>query len=300
PNDKHAIEAALVLKETNEGSTVHAMSMGSENALSVLREAVAMGCDSASRIDYEEFLPSEGKAEILTKAISKDSYDLILTGMVGDFGSSQIPVLIASKMNFPHITYANTLEVDGNSFAADRYIEGGAIKIKVTMPCIVSVASTANEPRYTSVKRILVAKRTQIPVFSLDDLELDEDSLSNIGGLEFSAIEKPDIEEKEIIKIETDEEENLKLSYLEQNPDAKNSIDECKADIQDWYSNEKLMQFKSKQVTRVMIEQGNTKNAVYSALKLLEEGHQIVKQKRGSWEVKDTPLIDEDEDVKWE
>ena len=100
------------------------------------------------------------------------------------------------------------------------------------------------------------------------------------------------------IKIETDEEENLKLSYLEQNPDAKNSIDECKADIQDWYSNEKLMQFKSKQVTRVMIEQGNTKNAVYSALKLLEEGHQIVKQKRGSWEVKDTPLIDEDEDVK--
>ena len=219
PNDKHAVEAALVLKEVNEGSTVHALTMGSENALSVLREAVAMGCDSASRIDYEEFLPSEGKAEILTKAISKDSYDLIITGMAGDFGSSQIPVLIASKMNLPHITYANTLEVDSNSFSAGRYIEGGAIKIKVSMPCVVSVASTANEPRYTSVKRILVAKKTQIPIISLGDLELNTDDLTNIGGLEFSAVEMPDIEEKEVIKIENDDLEegvNELLSKLKE------------------------------------------------------------------------------------
>ncbi|MHA1992372.1 MAG: electron transfer flavoprotein subunit beta/FixA family protein [Candidatus Hodarchaeales archaeon] len=206
PNDKHAVEAALQLKEKNEGSSVHAMCLGSENALGVLREAVAMGCDSASRVDFEGFLPSEGRSEVLTKAINQmDAFDLIFTGMAGDFGNSQIPVILAYKLNLPHLTYANTLETDGKSFVSERYIEGGSIKIKVPIPCIVSVASTANEPRYTSVKRILVAKRTQILVTSFDDLEIDEDSLKSMGGLEMVSIEVPDVEEKEVVKIESDD-----------------------------------------------------------------------------------------------
>ncbi|MHA1990346.1 MAG: electron transfer flavoprotein subunit beta/FixA family protein [Candidatus Hodarchaeales archaeon] len=206
PNDKHAVEAALQLKEKNEGSTVHAMCLGSENALSVLREAIAMGCDSASRVDFGEYLSAEGRTEVLTKAINKtDSFDLIFTGMAGDFESSQTPVILASKMNLPQITYANTLDIEGNSFVSERYIEGGSIKIKVPMPCIVSVASTANEPRYTSVKRILVAKKTEIPIISLDDLEINVDILKTIGGLEMVSIEQPEIEEKEVVKIESDD-----------------------------------------------------------------------------------------------
>jgi electron transfer flavoprotein beta subunit len=206
PNDKHAVEASLQFKEKNEGSTVHAMCLGSENALGVLREAVAMGCDSASRVDFEGFLPSEGKSNVLTKAISQmEAFDMIFTGMAGDFGNSQIPVILASKLELPHITYANTLETEGNSFVSERYIEGGSIKLKVPIPCIVSVASTANEPRYTSVKRILVAKKTQIPIISLDDLEMEEDNLKAIGGLEMVSIERPDVEEKEVVKIENDD-----------------------------------------------------------------------------------------------
>jgi electron transfer flavoprotein beta subunit len=206
PNDKHAVEAALQLKEKNEGSTVHAMCLGSENALGVLREAIAMGCDSASRIDLEGFLPSEGKTEILVKAINKtDIFDLIITGMVGDFGSSQVPVLLGAKMNIPHLTYANTIETDGKFFISDRYIEGGSIKIKIPLPCVVSVASTANEPRYTSVKRILVAKKTQIPIISLDDLGIEENSLKSLGGLEMVSIEEPEKEEKEVFKIESED-----------------------------------------------------------------------------------------------
>jgi electron transfer flavoprotein beta subunit len=205
PNDKHAVEAALQLKEKNEGSSVHAMCLGSENALSVLREAIAMGCDSASRVDFGGYLSAEGRTEILTKAISQmDAFNLIFTGMAGDLESSQTPVFLASKMNLPQITYANTLDIEGSSFVSERYIEGGSIKIKVSMPCIVSVASTANEPRYTSVKRILVAKKTQIPIISLDDLEIDADSLEILGGLEMVSIEQLDSEDKEVIKREND------------------------------------------------------------------------------------------------
>ena len=216
PNDKHAVEAALQLKEKFEGSTVHAMSMGSGNALSVLREAVAMGCDSASRIDNEEYIPSEGRTTVLMNAIEKtEKFDVIFTGMAGDFGSAKIPIILATKMNLPHISYANTLEIEGNSLISDRYIEGGAIKIKVPIPCVVSVASTANEPRYTSVKRILVAKKTEIPVLSLNDLNIDIDSLKNIGGLEFVSVEQPDVEEKEVVKIQEDDLEEAVGILLE-------------------------------------------------------------------------------------
>ena len=210
-NDKNAIEAALQIKEAQENVTVHAICLGSENALKVLREAIAMGCDEASRIEADDldFLTSSmAKATILAKAIQKLEPDLIMTGMYStDFGQAQVPVILATILNLPQVTYVDKLEMDNNSVTAERYIEGGSIKLKVPRPCVLSIASTANEPRYTSVKRIMLAKKTQIPVVSLGDLEVDTATLKNMGGLEIVEVQRPEKSEIECFKVEEDDVE---------------------------------------------------------------------------------------------
>lgn len=210
-NDKNAIEAALQIKESHDDVTVHALCFGSENALKVLREAIAMGCDEASRVDADdiEFLTSSmAKATVIAKAIEKLEADLILTGMYStDFGQAQVPVILASILKLPQVTYVDKLELTDGFVTAERYIEGGSIKLKVPRPCVLSIASTANEPRYTSVKRIMLAKKTQIPVVSLDDLGVSEDDLQSMGGLEVVEIQTPDIAEIECFKVEEDDVE---------------------------------------------------------------------------------------------
>ena len=211
PNDKNAIEAALEIKESKSDVTVHAMCLGSENALKVLREAIAMGCDEGSRIDADDFdfiLSSMSKAEILAKAVQKHQPDLIITGMYsGDFGQAQVPVLLATILNLPQLTYVNKYELQDDAIVAERYVEGGSIKLKVPVPCVLSIASTANEPRYTSVKRIMLAKKTQIPVVSIDDLDVDEDELQSMGGLEVVEVQTPEKVEIECFKVEEDDVE---------------------------------------------------------------------------------------------
>src|ERR1035437_8558283 len=54
PDDKNALEEALVIKE-NEGAKVTVISMGPPQAESALREALAMGADEAILITDRAF-----------------------------------------------------------------------------------------------------------------------------------------------------------------------------------------------------------------------------------------------------
>ena len=161
--DKHAIEAALQLQEQEENLSVHVLCLGSENAMKILREAIAMGIESGTRVEADElnYLSAYVKGKILAKTINHlGAFDLILTGMYStDFGQAQLPALLASILELPQITYLNSIKLENNMVTGDRYVESGSVTTKVPMPCVVSIASTANEPRYTSVKRILKAKK---------------------------------------------------------------------------------------------------------------------------------------------
>ena len=209
-NDKNAIEAALQIKESQENVTVHALCLGSKNSLKVLREAIAMGCDEASRIEADDFdfiVSSMGKAIILAKAIEKQQPDLVVTGMYStDFGQAQVPVLLATILKLPQMTYVDKFEIGDNSVTGERYIEGGSIKLKIPIPCVLSIASTANEPRYTSVKRIMLAKKTQIPVIPLADLQVSVDDLRTTGGLEIIGVQAPEVQEIECFKVEAEDD----------------------------------------------------------------------------------------------
>ncbi len=219
PNDKHAVEAALQIKEAH-GGTVKVLSLGPEDAaLKVVREAIAMGADEGAVIETEElgWMDTLTKANILVKGINKlGSFDLLLTGMYStDFTDHQIPQMIAELLNLPAETYISEYTIEEGKIKVHRYIEGGTVELRIPLPAVLSIASVANEPRYTPIKRIMLARRTKIPIWELDDLELDEDEVKEEMPLKLVGVSEPPAEERELIKIEEEDPEKAVDLLLE-------------------------------------------------------------------------------------
>ena len=82
PLDLYAIEAAIRLRESH-GGEVTAVSMGPPKAMTALREAMAMGCDTAVLLSDKAFAGSDTWATsyVLSAAVRRlGEFDLVLCG----------------------------------------------------------------------------------------------------------------------------------------------------------------------------------------------------------------------------
>lgn len=179
PWDEFAVEAALQLKEAHGGS-VTVLSMGDESALEAIRQALAMGCDEAYRIEDPALTPDDSlsTAKVLAAAVQKiGDVDLVVFGrqaVDGDTGLT--PAQTARVLGWPYVGLVAAFPaVDANAgtFQAERVIEEGRQVVESRFPAVVSVAKEYGEPRYPSFMGIRKAARKQVPVWSLADLGLE-------------------------------------------------------------------------------------------------------------------------------
>jgi electron transfer flavoprotein beta subunit len=178
--DKHAIEAALrIVEEKGEGK-VTAICLGSDMADKVVKEAIAMGCNEAIRIENSEAKVTNffSVAKILAAAAKKiGNNDLILFGMQSyDYGTATMAPMVSEFLDLPCASWVERLTIEGDKINVDKIIEGGTRTVELQMPAVLSIASTGEyeEPRYTSVRRIMKASRTQVPVWEIADLGVED------------------------------------------------------------------------------------------------------------------------------
>jgi electron transfer flavoprotein beta subunit len=182
PYDEYAMEEALQLREA-KGGKVTAVSVGPDEATVILKKCLAMGADEAVLIkdDTGEQYDGLRVAKIIAKALETNlqDYNLLLFGKqaVGS-DNSQVPAMVAELLGLPQVNVVTKLEIEGNSAVAHREIEGATEKIAFELPAIVSAQKGLNEPRYETLKGIMMAKKKQIPVVTLQDLGLSEEDLS--------------------------------------------------------------------------------------------------------------------------
>ncbi len=188
--DYHALEAAIALKEASQVEHITAISVTCEEATHVLQEAMAMGADETLLIKTEDLETRDEIiiAEILSAAIKEKGIpDLIFCGMTSfDLGSGAVPAMLAEFLELPHASYAEKFEFEENRVKIDKTIEGGYRSVRLSLPAVLSVANTANKPRYISVGRIMKARKNPVPSMELDDIDVD-DLESTIKVLETSA-----------------------------------------------------------------------------------------------------------------
>ena len=161
PFDEIAVEEAIRLKEKGKAEEIVVVSIGPAKAQETLRTALAMGADRAILVQTDDGVEVEplAVAKILKAIAEEETPGLILLGKqsISD-DSNQTGQMLAALMRRPQGTFANTIEVDGDSVVVKREIDGGLETVKLTLPAIVTTDLRLNEPRYASLPNIMKAK----------------------------------------------------------------------------------------------------------------------------------------------
>jgi electron transfer flavoprotein beta subunit len=174
--DNYAVEEALqIVAKTGGGVTV--ATVGGDDDEEVLRREMAMGANHGVLITDEAFSGSDGKgiAIILKAFVKKGSYDLILTGVQAEDGGAQVGGMLAALLDYPFASLVTSIEVlDGKKLKISREIEGGNKEIsEIDLPCVLSIQTGINEPRYVGMKGIRQVASIPISTFGVANLGLD-------------------------------------------------------------------------------------------------------------------------------
>jgi electron transfer flavoprotein beta subunit len=193
PYDEFAMEEALRIREA-KGGNVTVLSVGPEKTTVVLKKCLAMGADEAVLIkeDTPELYDGLRTAKIIAHAMKTkfSDYSLLLFGKQSVGGdNAQVPVMVAALLGLPQANVVIKVEIEGNIAIAHREIEGASEKVKTPLPAVITAQKGLNEPRYETLKGIMMAKRKEIPVLTLQDLGLDEGTL--VSQLELVKLESP-------------------------------------------------------------------------------------------------------------
>jgi electron transfer flavoprotein beta subunit len=163
------------------------VNVGSEAANQVIRMALAKGGDSAIRLDDEKFAGSDpvALARILQAAIKDLGCDAVLTGcLASDDGYGAVGVALAALMGVPHAAYVKTVEVMDGKLKIGRELEGGLLEMdEIVTPCVLTIQTGGNEPRYASFKGIREASKKEIKVMDLAATGLSEDQVGEAGSV---------------------------------------------------------------------------------------------------------------------
>lgn len=155
--DNYAVEEALLQKE-KLGGEVTVVSVGQTQAEEVLRMAMAKGAGAAVRIDDTGLAEADGigLAQVLAAWFRPRSFDIIMTGCVAtDDGNSQVGPALAALLDRPHATYVTKLAVANGKAEVKRELEGGLLDVReLNLPCVITIQTGGNSPRYASIMGI--------------------------------------------------------------------------------------------------------------------------------------------------
>lgn len=184
PEDKHALEAALQLKE-NYGAHVTVVSMGPPQAKNALREALCMGADEAILLTDRAFGGADTLAtsKTIAAAIKQLDYDIIFGGRQAiDGDTAQVGPEIAEHLGVPQVTYVQGVKVEEDGLLINRALEDGYELIKVQTPCLLTAIEELNHPRYMNARLIFDTANKEVRVMTSDDLDVEANEIGLNGS----------------------------------------------------------------------------------------------------------------------
>lgn len=174
--DNYAVEEALQIV-AKVGGNVTVVTVGGEDDEEILRREMAMGAHHGVLISDEAFSGSDGRgiATILKAFVQKGNYDLVLTGVQAEDGGAQVGGMLAAMLDYPFASLVNSIEVlEGRKLKIGREIAGGNKEIsEIDLPCVLSIQTGINEPRYVGMRGIRAVASVPIPTYGVSELGID-------------------------------------------------------------------------------------------------------------------------------
>jgi electron transfer flavoprotein beta subunit len=183
--DNYAVEEALQIVGRTGGS-VTVVTVGGEEDEEVLRREMAMGATRGVLISDDSLQGSDGRgiAAILKSFVQTGHYDLILTGVQADDGCAQVGGMLAALLDYPFASLVTSIEVlEGRKLKIAREIEGGSKEINaIDLPCVLSIQTGINEPRYVGMRGIRQIASVPIPTLGAADLGVESELVGAIAA----------------------------------------------------------------------------------------------------------------------
>ncbi|MCR4441689.1 MAG: electron transfer flavoprotein subunit beta/FixA family protein [Peptococcaceae bacterium] len=187
PDDRNALEAALVLKEENDAEVI-VLSMGPPQAEFAIREALALGADRGILLSDSAFAGSDTWATsyILAAAIRKiGQFDLVLCGRQAiDGDTAQVGPEIAEFLDIPQVTYVKKITMmEHRKVVIERMLEDGYEVVETSCPLLLTTVKELNEPRYPTVGGIIDAfDKQEITLWTATDIGVDPKKIGLKGS----------------------------------------------------------------------------------------------------------------------
>jgi len=230
PFDEYAVETALRLTENGAnpkarlpGDSVSVVTFGPKETAQTLRQALAMGADAGLLFEAtDEQLDGDLVARALAKVVENEKPDLVVMGKQAvDGDSNQVAQILGELLGWPTVTFAQSINLatDKKSFVAVREVDGGLIKLKVTLPAVIAVAdrivgpgAVANNvtaathkyqegPRYAPLPMIMAAKKKPIAEAPLASLGVETGLKSRYPSYELPPARKAGIKVKDVEEL---------------------------------------------------------------------------------------------------
>ena len=185
PEDLHALEAALTVKDMYPDTKVNVLTMGPPPAVQVLKESLYRGADFVALISDRRFAAADTLATsyALKCAIEKiGNVDMVFCGRQAiDGDTAQVGPQTAEKLGINQITCVSEINNidDGKKYIeATRSIEGGFEIVKSAFPVLLTFTDEGFVPRPPSAIKMLAYKNasTDVSAEAFDESYMDGDS----------------------------------------------------------------------------------------------------------------------------
>jgi len=173
PYSEYAVEAALRIKDA-QGGKITIISLGANLLPDVVKKPLAMGADELILLEDKAFTDGDSwsTAYALAMAIRKlGNYDLILCGReASDWDAGQVGSGIAEFLGLPSVTLARKIGPTNGKARVERVTDDGYEVVEVSLPAVITVSNELGEPRYATIKGIMIAKRKMPIVWKPADI----------------------------------------------------------------------------------------------------------------------------------
>lgn len=186
PYDLYALETALKIKES-KGGKVKVLSMGPNQALSVIKEAYTMGADEGTLLSDRKF----GGADVLATSYTisqgvrkMGDFELIICGkQTTDGDTAQVGSEMAEWLDIPHVANVKRIvKVEDSSITVEMDMPESIETVKISYPCLITVDKEIFEPRLPSYKKKLLTKDKEIKILTLKDFEDKNEKNYGLNG----------------------------------------------------------------------------------------------------------------------
>ncbi|MEZ4825826.1 MAG: electron transfer flavoprotein subunit beta/FixA family protein [Bacteroidia bacterium] len=170
PYCEYGLSKALDIRESGVSANITVICVGGPEVEPTIRKALAIGADSAVRIDAQPTSPAFVAKQIADYAEGKD-FSVIFMGKESiDFNGTMVPGMTAEHLKMPFISYATSMQLSGETNATlNREVDGGYEVVEVKLPAVVSCQKGISEWRIPNMRGIMAARNKPLSVIAPTD-----------------------------------------------------------------------------------------------------------------------------------